>query len=63
MCFIETGIAHTIGKDVIFITQAMEDVPFDLSHIRCIVYKNTEEGITLLKGNLENTIRNITIRG
>ena len=28
--FYETGIAHTIGKEVVLITQSMADVPFDL---------------------------------
>ena len=28
--FYEIGICHTLGKDVILITQDSEDVPFDL---------------------------------
>ena len=32
--FYETGIAHTIGKEVVLITQSMDDVPFDLRHRR-----------------------------
>ena len=60
--FYETGIAHTIGKDVVLITQSMRDVPFDLRHLRCIVYEYTPRGTSLLEQNLENTIRNITAR-
>jgi len=36
--FYELGIAHTLGKPVIMITQSMDHVPFDLKHLRCIVY-------------------------
>jgi hypothetical protein len=32
--FYETGIAHTLGRDVIQIAQSIEDVPFDLRAIR-----------------------------
>ena len=34
--FYEAGIAHSLGKDVILITQSAEDVPFDLRHLRHI---------------------------
>jgi hypothetical protein len=60
--FYETGIAHTVGKEVILITQNIEDVPFDLRHLRCIVYEYTPRGIQLLETNLTNTINNITTR-
>ena len=36
--FYELGIAHTVGKKVILITQNEADVPFDLRHWRYIVY-------------------------
>ena len=57
--FYETGIAHTVGKEVILITQSMDDVPFDLTHRRCIVYEHTPRGCETLENDLENTIRNI----
>ncbi len=34
----ELGIAHAMGKAVVLITQNINDVPFDLRTIRCIVY-------------------------
>ena len=34
--FYEVGIAHTLGKHVIPITQTPNDVPFDLQHPRYI---------------------------
>ena len=30
--FYEVGIAHTLGRDVILITQSEHDIPFDLRH-------------------------------
>ena len=60
--FYETGIAHTIGKEVILITQSMEDIPFDLKHLRCIVYEYTPRGIGLLEQNLKNTVLSILAR-
>ena len=60
--FYETGLAHAIGKEVILITQSMDDVPFDLRHRRCIVYEHTPEGIDKLKDDLTNTITSILNR-
>ncbi|MDE0144084.1 MAG: hypothetical protein OXI80_19510 [Caldilineaceae bacterium] len=60
--FYETGLAHAIGKEVILITQSIDDVPFDLRHIRCIVYKYTPPGIKKLQHELTNTITSILNR-
>jgi len=57
--FYEVGMAHTIGKPTILITQSMDDVPFDLKHLRCIVYEYTPRGCKLLEQNLINTIQQI----
>ncbi|MCU4180175.1 hypothetical protein [Bosea sp. BH3] len=46
--FYEAGIAHTLGKHVIPITQNAEDIPFDLRHHRFIRYLNNNEGIAAL---------------
>ena len=59
----ETGIAHTVGKDVILVTQSLEDVPFDLRHIRCIVYEFTPRGTQRLEEQLQKTIRNVLSAG
>jgi hypothetical protein len=42
--FYELGIAHTVGKTVIIITQDDNDVPFDLKHIRYIKYVDNAKG-------------------
>jgi len=36
--FYELGLAHAIGKPVVLIAGDLEDVPFDLRHLRTILY-------------------------
>lgn len=55
--FYEVGIAHTLGKEVILITQSLDDVPFDLRHLRHIPYEYTPRGMEAFEQQLENTIR------
>jgi hypothetical protein len=42
--FYEIGIAHTLGREVILITQNAGDIPFDLRHLRYVAYLNNREG-------------------
>jgi|GEM_PF-6350437 len=51
--FYEAGIAHTLGKNVIPITQSTEDIPFDLRHHRFLFYLNNNEGLLKLKRDIE----------
>lgn len=50
--FYEAGIAHTLGKDVIPLTQNANDIPFDLRHHRYLQYLNNGEGLLELGGKL-----------
>jgi hypothetical protein len=50
--FYEIGIAHTLGRDVLMITQAEADVPFDLRHLRFVQYLNNAEGRVALADTL-----------
>ena len=50
--FYEAGIAHTLGKHVIPITQSAGDVPFDLAHHRYIHYLPNGEGLWALSAKL-----------
>lgn len=58
--FYEAGIAHTLGKEVILITQNMDDVPFDLRSLRCITYLNNQEGCDKLASDILSRLRTIT---
>lgn len=57
--FYEAGIAHALGKEVILITQSKNDIPFDLQHIRYLVYLNNNEGLNKLRTDLIDRIRNL----
>jgi len=51
--FYEIGIAHTLGREVILITQSHRDIPFDLRHLRYVQYLNNQEGLTALSECLQ----------
>jgi hypothetical protein len=55
--FYEIGLAHTVGKPVILITQNSEDVPFDLRSIRYINYKFDPRGMKKFENMLAITLR------
>ncbi|WID98156.1 hypothetical protein QO058_07910 [Bosea vestrisii] len=57
--FYEAGIAHTLGREVIIITQSEHDVPFDLRHLRHIRYLNNNEGRVALRQALQARIATI----
>lgn len=57
--FYETGIAHTLGKEVIIITQSANDLPFDLRHLRYIAYLNNKEGRKELTAQVLARVRKI----
>ena len=50
--FYEAGIAHTLGKHVVPITQSAADIPFDLQHHRYQSYLNNVEGRASLQAAL-----------
>lgn len=58
----ETGIAHTLGREVIIITQSMEDVPTDLKHLNMVVYQNTKEGYQDLSNELKKRLETIFLQ-
>lgn len=56
----ETGIAHTLGKHVIPISQSIDDVPSDLRHHRVLKYLPNTEGYGNLKSELEARLQRLT---
>lgn len=46
--FYELGIAHTIGKPVMLISQNLDDIPFDLRHWRVTIYSSAGDGFQSL---------------
>ena len=57
--FYEVGIARTLGRDVILITQNEHDIPFDLRHLRYIRYLNNAEGRAALTEALQARMQTI----
>jgi hypothetical protein len=53
----ETGIAHTLGKTVIPITQSFDDIPSDLGHHRALKYLPNEEGYRALSNELYKRLK------
>ncbi|MAU13699.1 MAG: hypothetical protein CL607_28035 [Anaerolineaceae bacterium] len=56
--YYELGIAHTLGKPTILLTQQpdFEAVPFDIRHLRFIAYENSIEGGEQLREQLRKSI-------
>lgn len=56
--FYELGIAHTLNKPAVILTQAEtpEGVPFDIRHLRYIPYRNTDEGRLRLADDLRSAV-------
>lgn len=55
--YYELGIAHTLGKPAVLITQTPpEDLPFDIRHLRFITYENTIDGAQHLAAELKQSI-------
>ena len=60
--FYELGLAHAAIKPVVFTAAKVEDVPFDLRHLRVIVYETREPEWApklrrLITDYLRNTIK------
>jgi len=57
--FYEVGIAHTVGKPVVLITQDENDVPFDLRHRRYLQYQFTPRGMAEFEDRLARILADV----
>lgn len=57
--FYEVGMAHVVGKPTLLITQNVEDVPFDLRHLRFLHYEFTPRGMKDFEKNIKSTVETI----
>lgn len=55
--FYELGIAHTLGKKVLLLTQSIDDIPFDLQAYRHIEYSVSISGGNQLKETVKRHIK------
>ncbi|ASL95976.1 TPA: hypothetical protein SMF76_004920 [Serratia marcescens] len=58
--FYEAGIAHALGKQVILITQHMDDIPFDLQSVSAIQYLPNGEGIDAMIKKLRPRVNQLS---
>jgi hypothetical protein len=58
----ETGIAHTLGKHVIPISQSIGDVPSDMGHHRVLKYLPNKEGLSKLSSDLETKLAQFSVK-
>lgn len=57
--FYEMGIANTLGKEIVIITQDEKYVPFDIQHLLYIKYEKNETGLEKLTHEIANRINKI----
>ena len=55
----EAGIAHTLGREVIPITQSRSDIPFDISSNRYLEYAADAEGLVNFKKSLHKRLETV----
>lgn len=53
----ELGVAHTLGKPTILLSQEMHDLPFDVQGRRVILYKDVSAGLVALQRQLSDATR------
>jgi hypothetical protein len=53
----ELGIANTMGKHTIILSQSIDDIPFDVRDQRVIKYESTMEGAKRLRQELERAFK------
>lgn len=58
--FYELGLAHVVGKDVILIAEKKDDIPFDLSGVRTIIYGDSPNSWKQLASDVVEYARQLT---
>lgn len=63
--FYELGLTHVAKQNraVILIAENSEDIPFDLRHLRVILYERSGDGIARLKSDLAKTLHSLGLAG
>ena len=55
----ETGIAHCLGRTVVPIARAIDDIPSDLRQHRTCIYLPNSEGLKVLEAELAKRLRSL----
>ncbi len=54
--FYEMGVAHAIGNKTIMCAQSANDLPFDIRNYRCIIYKQSIDGLKALEKEIAESL-------
>jgi len=57
--FYELGVAHTLGKPALLISQTASSIPFNVAHLRAIPYEDSKIGLLDLRDRLVQTLHDI----
>jgi hypothetical protein len=57
--FYELGVRHAVSNNTILISEEVDDIPFDLKHLRTISYKYTPDKMLKFQKDLEKAIQAI----
>lgn len=55
----ELGMAHSLGKRTVLLSQKAADIPFDLQRFRFCIYEDNSPGYPRLRQFLEETVREV----
>ena len=61
--FYELGLAHSLNKNIILLSQGVEHIPFDLNRFRHCIYSNDGPGYKTLKDYIPKAINDIISEG
>ncbi len=57
--FYELGVAHTLDKPTLLISQSASGIPFDVAHLRVIPYEDSKIGLLDLREQLVKALNKI----
>ncbi len=57
--FYEMGVAHAIANKTVMIVQDTGDLPFDIRNYRCIIYKQSVEGLKELEREIAECLQTL----
>lgn len=55
--FYEMGVAHVLDNKTIMIAQNAQELPFDISNYRCIIYQQSVEGLQELQAEIVESLQ------
>ena len=59
----ELGIAHTLGRPVMLVSRTKDDIPFDVGHLRFILYAAGESGLVQLQREIVKQLQGPAVTG